>query len=60
MYSLLEMSLAAKKKKLKTKETKINELQNEKMKILWSIFIIFSQDKITKDELEKQVWLKAI
>ena len=23
------------------------------MKILWSIFIIFSQDKITKEELDK-------
>ena len=45
--------LSAKKKKLKTKETKISELQNEKMQILGSIFMMFSQGKITKDELDK-------
>lgn len=45
--------LSAKKKKLKTKETKISELQNEKMQILGSIFMMFSQGKIAKDELDK-------
>ena len=42
-----------KKKKLKTKEQKISEMQNEKMQILGGIFMMFSQGKITKDELDK-------
>ena len=42
-----------KKKKLKTKEQKISEMQNEKMQIIGGIFLMFSQGKITKDELDK-------
>ena len=44
--------MQAKKKKLKTKETKINELQNEKMKIIGGIFMLFSKGKITQEELD--------
>jgi len=43
----------AKKKKLKTKEQKISEMQNEKMQIIGGIFLMFSQGKITKEELDK-------
>ena len=43
----------AKKKKLKTKEQKISEMQNEKMQIIGGIFLMFSQGKIAKDELDK-------
>ena len=42
-----------KKKKLKTKEQKISEMQNEKMQIIGGIFLMFSQGKITKEELDK-------
>lgn len=45
--------VSSKKKKLKVKEKKISELNNEKMKILGSIFVMFSQGVITKDELDK-------
>ena len=43
----------AKKKKLKTKEQKISEMQNEKMQIIGGLFLMFSQGKITKEELDK-------
>ena len=42
-----------KKKKLKTKEQKISEMQNEKMQIIGGLFLMFSQGKITKEELDK-------
>ena len=42
-----------KKKKLKTKEQKISEMQNEKMQIIGGIFLMFSQGKIAKEELDK-------
>ena len=45
--------LQQKKKKLKTKEQKISEMQNEKMQIIGGIFLMFSQGKITKEELDK-------
>ncbi len=45
--------ISAKKKKLKTKETKIGELQSEKMQIIGGIFMMYSQGKITKEELDK-------
>ena len=45
----------AKKKKLKTKEQKISEMQNEKMQIIGGIFLMFSQGKITKEELDKVI-----
>ena len=38
---------------LKTKEQKISEMQNEKMQIIGGIFLMFSQGKITKEELDK-------
>ena len=44
-----------KKKKLKTKEQKISEMQNEKMQIIGGIFLMFSQGKITKEELDKVI-----
>ena len=42
-----------KKKKLKTKEQKISEMQNEKMQIIGGLFLMFSQGKIAKEELDK-------
>ena len=44
-----------KKKKLKTKEQKISEMQNEKMQIIGGLFLMFSQGKITKEELDKVI-----
>ena len=35
------------------KEQKISEMQNEKMQIIGGIFLMFSQGKITKEELDK-------
>ena len=43
----------AKKKKLKTKEQKISEMQNEKMQIIGGLFLMFSQGKIAKEVLDK-------
>ena len=44
-----------KKKKLKTKEQKISEMQNEKMQIIGGIFLMFSKGKIAKEELDKVI-----
>ena len=42
-------------KKLKTKEQKISEMQNEKMQIIGGIFLMFSKGKIAKEELDKVI-----
>ena len=53
MQEKISKIMTTRKKKLKAKESKINELQNEKMKIVGSIFMMFSQGKITKEQLDK-------
>ena len=53
MQEKISKIMTARKKKLKAKESKINELQNEKMKIVGSIFMMFSQGQITKEQLDK-------
>lgn len=44
--------ILAKKKKLKTKEIKVSEFESEKLQILGSIFAMYTQGKITKEELD--------
>ncbi|MFY4789526.1 hypothetical protein ACOTWR_06325 [Aliarcobacter butzleri] len=53
MQEKISKIMTTRKKKLKAKESRINELQNEKMKIVGSIFMMFSQGKITKEQLDK-------
>lgn len=53
MQEKISKIMTTRKKKLKAKESKINELQNEKMKIVGSIFMMFSQGQITKEQLDK-------
>ncbi len=51
--------ISAKKKKLKNKEAKVLDLKNEKMQIFGAVLLMFSEGKITKDELEKVAKLEA-